>query len=92
MPFDQLAFVELKNEGKQQQLRLVFAPHEVLLHAHSLRRIETVMQRMELASLAALPGKQRSLIPDGQPAVLEITVIEAKMRDGDEMKAQSITG
>ena len=77
LPFDQFAFAELKSEGKQQQLRLVFATHEVLLHGHSLRRIETAMQRMELASLSALPGNQRSLVQDGQPSVLEIEVLEA---------------
>jgi hypothetical protein len=77
LPFDQFAFAELKSEGKQQHLRLVFATHEVLLRGHSLRRIETAMQRMELSLLTALPGKQRSLVPDGQPVVLEIEVAEA---------------
>ena len=46
-------------------MRLVFATHEIALRGHSLRRIETAMQRMELSMLTALPGKQRSLIPDG---------------------------
>lgn len=78
LPFDQFAFSALKSVGKEQQLRLVFATHEVLLRGHSLRRIETAMQRMELSLLTALPGKQRSLVPDGQPVVLEIEVAEAK--------------
>jgi hypothetical protein len=60
LPFDQFAFSELKSEGKEQQLRLVFATHEVLVRGHSLRRIETAMQRMELSLLIALPSKQRS--------------------------------
>lgn len=76
LPHDQFAFAELKSEGKQQQLRLVFATHEVLLYGHSLRRVETAMQRMELASLSALSGNQRSLVPDGQPVVIEIAVTE----------------
>jgi hypothetical protein len=76
LPFDQFAFAELKADGKQQQLRFVFATHEVLLHGHSLRRIETAMQRMELSLLTALAGKQRSLVPDGQPVVVEIAVTE----------------
>jgi len=76
LPFDQFAFAELKNDGKEQRLRLVFATHEVTLRGHSLRRIETAMQRMELASLSALAGNQRSLVPDGQPAVTEIVVTE----------------
>src|SRR5437762_1154721 len=76
LPFDQFAFAELKTEGKQQHLRLVFATHEVSVRGNSLRRIETAMQRMELSLLAALSGSQRSLVPDGQPAVLEVFVKE----------------
>ncbi len=60
-------------------LRLVFAAHEVLIHAgQALRRIETVMQRMELSLLAKLPSSQRALITEGQPVILEIVVTEAK--------------
>jgi len=44
------------------------------------------MQRLELSFLAALSGN-RSLIPDGQPAVLEIVVTEIK--DG-EQRAEAI--
>jgi hypothetical protein len=76
LPFDQFAFAELKNEGKQQHLRLVFATHEISIRGHALRRIETAMQRTELSFLAALSGNQRSLISDGQPVVLEIAVRE----------------
>ncbi|MBI1361526.1 MAG: hypothetical protein GC155_14715 [Alphaproteobacteria bacterium] len=76
LPFDQFAFAELKAEGKQQHLRLVFATHEVLIRGHALRRIETTMQRMELSYLAALPSSQRPLVPDGQPVIHEIVVTE----------------
>jgi hypothetical protein len=81
LPFDQFAFAELKSEGTEQQLRLVFASHEVTLRGHSLRRIETAMQRMELSFLMALPGNQRALVPDGQPVVLEIVMTEMKPSD-----------
>jgi len=81
LPFNQFAFSELKSDGKQQQLRLVFATHEVLLRGHSLRRIETSMQRMELSLLTTLPSKHRSLVPEGQPMVLEITVQEINNTD-----------
>ena len=80
LPFDQFAFAELKSEGKEQRLRLVFATHEITLHGHSLRRIETTMQRMELSFLMVLPGNQRALIPDGQPVVREIVVTEAEQQ------------
>ena len=78
LPHDQFAFAELKSNGKEQTLRLVFAMQEVLVRGHSLRRIETAMQRSELSLLTALSGKLRSLIPDGQPLVLEIVVTEIK--------------
>jgi hypothetical protein len=38
------------------------------------------MQRMELSLLTALPGKQRSLVPDGQPVILEIIVTETEAK------------
>ncbi len=82
LPFDQFAFAELKSEGKEQRLRLVFATHEVMLRGHSLRRIETTMQRMELSFLMALPGNQRALVPDGQPIVREIVVTESSLQGG----------
>jgi len=81
LPHDQFAFAELKSDGKEQQLRLVFATHEVLVRGHSLRRIETAIQRLELSLLTALSDKQRSLIPDGQPVVLQIVVGEAKTQE-----------
>jgi hypothetical protein len=78
LPHDEFAFAELRSEGEEQKLRLVFAMHEVMVRGHSLRRIETAMQRSELSLLTTLSGKQRSLIPDGQPVVLEIVVTEIK--------------
>ena len=76
LPFDQFAFAELKTEGKQQHLRLVFATHEVSVRGNSLRRVETAMQRKELSFLAALTSTQRSLVADGQPLIAEITATE----------------
>jgi hypothetical protein len=38
---------------------------------------------MELSFLTALSGNQRSLIPDGQPMILEIIVAEVKSAQGD---------
>ena len=78
LPHDDFAFAELKREGKEQILRLVFAMHEVLVRGYSLRRIETAIQRMELSLLTKLPVSQRSLIADGQPVILEIIVAESE--------------
>jgi hypothetical protein len=87
LPFDQFAFAELKTEGKQQHLRLVFATHEVSIHGNALCRIETTMQRMELSLLTALPISQRSLIAEGQPVILEIIVREVDPKQEDSKKA-----
>src|SRR5580692_13068937 len=81
LPHDQFIFAELTSDGGEQLLKLVFATHEVSVHGHHLRRIETVMQRLELSLLAKLPGNQRSLITEGQPMILGIVVTETQ--DGD---------
>ena len=78
LPFDQFMFAECHAEEKEQRLRLVFATHEVVVRGHSLRRIETAMQRMELSHLACLGGSNRSLLADGQPFVREVAVQEVK--------------
>ena len=82
LPHDQFMFAELTSGGDEQNLRLVFAAHEVSIRGHHLRRIETVMQRMELSLLTKLPSSQRNLITEGQPVILEIAVTEAR----DEQK------
>ena len=90
LPFDQFAFAELKTEGKQQHLRLVFATHEVLIRGNALRRIETTMQRMELSFLAALSSSERKLIAEGQPMIGEISVTDVddtNNRTGDKRRA-----
>jgi hypothetical protein len=76
LPHDEFVFAELKREGKDQTLRLVFVMHEVLVSGQSLRRIETAMQRMELSLLTKLPSSQQSLVAEGQPLILEIVVKE----------------
>jgi hypothetical protein len=76
LPYGDFVFAELKTEGREQQLRLVFATHEVLIRGHYFRRIETTMQRLELAFVAKLPTSQRSLVTEGQPVILEVVVTE----------------
>jgi hypothetical protein len=88
LPFDQFAFAELKSDGKEQRLRLVFATHEVSLRGYSLRRIETALQRMELSFLAALPSSQRALIAEGQPVVHEIVVTKAEKQQARNSTAE----
>jgi hypothetical protein len=81
LPFDQFAFSELRSNGKEQKLRIVFATHVVSICGHSLRRIETALQRMELSYLAPLPRNQQSLVPDGQPVVTEIIIDETDTQE-----------
>jgi len=81
LPHDEFVFAELKREGKDQTLRLIFVTHEVLVSGQSLRRIETAMQRMDLSFLTKLPASQRSLITEGQPMIFEIVVTEAKSQE-----------
>jgi hypothetical protein len=88
LPHDEFVFAELKREGKDQTLRLVFVTHEVLVRGQSLRRIETAMQRMELSLLTKLPSSQRSLIADGQPVVTEIVVTEMKSSEKQPQEAK----
>ena len=76
LPHGQFIFAELTSGGDEQNLKLVFATHEVSVRGHHLRRIETVMQRLELSLLAKLPSSQRNLITEGQPVILEIVVTE----------------
>ena len=78
LPHDEFVFAELKREGKEQILRLVFVTHEVLVRGQALRRIEIAMQRMELSLLAKLPESQHTLISDGQPFIVEVIVKEMK--------------
>ncbi len=82
LPHDQFIFAELTGGGDEQNLKLVFATHEVSVRGHHLRRIETTMQRLELSLLAKLPSSQRNLITEGQPVILEITVTEVKPANG----------
>jgi hypothetical protein len=76
LPHNHFIFSELDSGGDEQNLKLVFTTHEISVRGHHLRRIETVLQRMELSLLAKLPDNQRKLITEGQPVVLEITAIE----------------
>jgi hypothetical protein len=88
LPHDQFMFAELTSGGDEQNLKLVFAAHEVLIRGHYLRRIETVMQRMELSLLARIPISQRNLITEGQPVILEIVVVEVESKSTPANKPQ----
>jgi len=81
LPHNHFIFAELDSGGDEQNLKLVFTTHEISVRGHHLRRIETVMQRLELSQLAKLPSNQRKLITEGQAVILEIVVTEAKSQE-----------
>lgn len=83
LPHNQFAFSELTGDGREQHLRLVFAMHEVSVRGTCLRRIEAAMQREELSLLTRLPENQKSLVGEGQPVVLQISVSEASKNSRD---------
>ena len=71
LPHDEFVFAELKRDGADHTLRLVFVTHEILVSGQSLRRIEASMQRMELSLLTKLPSSQRSLIERSRRFLIE---------------------
>ena len=76
LPHNHFIFAEFDSGGDEQNLKLVFTTHEISVRGHHLRRIETVLQRLELSLLTKLPSNQRKLITEGQPVILEIVAIE----------------
>jgi ferritin-like metal-binding protein YciE len=81
LPHNHFIFAELESGGDEQNLKLVFTTHEISVRGHHLRRIETILQRMELSLLTKLPNNQRKLITEGQPVILEITVTELSKQE-----------
>ena len=89
LPHNHFIFAELDSGGDEQNLKLVFTTHEISVRGHYLRRIETVMQRLELSQLAKLPGNQRKLITEGQPVILEIVVTEV---ESQQKRVENMSG
>ena len=85
LPHNHFIFAELDSGGDEQKLKLVFTTHEILVRGHHLRRIETVLQRLELSLLAKLPSNQQKLITEGQPVILEIVATETE--NGENKKS-----
>jgi hypothetical protein len=86
LPFEQFVFAELTHEAKSQKLRLVFVTHEVVVRGQVLRRIETALQRRELSNLQMLARHHRVLVPDGQPNVSDISIVELSASESNEGK------
>jgi hypothetical protein len=89
LPHNHFIFAELNSGGDEQNLKLVFTTHEIAVRGHHLRRIETVMQRLELSLLAKLPSSQRKLITEGQSVILEIAITEV---ESQQKRAENTSG
>lgn len=83
LPHNLFLFAKLTGFEREQILKLVFAAHEVIIRGYDLRRIETLMHRMELSLVTVLPVNQRNFIPQGQPVILEISVKETERESGN---------
>lgn len=84
LPFEHFIYSELKAGTNEEVLKLVFATHEVVLHGERLRRLETAMQRMELASVSAVPARYRSVYDESSPIVMGIDVLSPNAREGEQ--------
>lgn len=79
LAFDQFQFSELTSKGKEQRLRLVFDTHEIAICGHALRRLETLMQRMELSCVTTqIVDSLSSPVAEGQPVIAGIVVKQTK--------------
>lgn len=77
LPFNQLVLSEFTTSDKGQQLRFVFATHEILIHGKSLRRVDIALQHLELGFIAKASSDARA-VEDGAPTIREIVVKEIK--------------
>ena len=77
LPFEQLVFAEFEAGDSEDVLTLHFDTHEVTLRGASLRRIETALQRRELANVVAVPAQFRAGVKEGQPLITSIEAVVA---------------
>ena len=78
LALDHFTFSELTRERGEEQLRLVFASHEVLIRGNCLERIESAMQTGKLSFVRRLPAHVKHLIKDRHPMISEISVSEVQ--------------
>ncbi|MFO1452682.1 MAG: hypothetical protein U1F61_31235 [Opitutaceae bacterium] len=81
LPFDQFLYSELTVTDTGQHLRLIFSSHEISVTGTGLRRIESALQRMELAGISKTVGRQAPASSIAETSVREILVTEARFSD-----------
>ena len=75
LPYEHFIYSEYVEREGGESLKLVFATHEIILNGNLLRRVEAALQKRELASVAAVAEKFRSVLGESQPFIHEIAVI-----------------
>ena len=75
LPYEHFIYSEYVDREGEEVLKLVFATHEILLNGNLLRRVEAALHKRELASVAAVAEKFRSVVGEAQPFIHEIAVI-----------------
>ncbi|PYK97629.1 MAG: hypothetical protein DME19_15670 [Verrucomicrobia bacterium] len=75
VPYEHFIYSEYLDREGEEVLKLVFATHEIVLNGKLLRRVEAALHKRELASVAAVAEKFRSVLEDTQPFIQEIAVI-----------------
>jgi len=75
LPYEHFIYSEFVEREGRESLKLVFATHEIILNGSLLRRVEAALQKRELASVAAVAEKFRSVLGEAQPFIHEIAVI-----------------
>ena len=74
LPYPHFVYAELKGDGREQTLKLVFATHEVVVRGRALRRVEAAVHRLELSWIAPLPDRVGAAVPEGQTLIREVCV------------------
>jgi hypothetical protein len=87
LPYDQFLLAEIKIQGADHHLRLVFSMHEIIITGRNLKRVLIAMQKKELAFIAKVPDGSQSFTADGGPVISVITVKEMPPRQSQSQTA-----
>ena len=81
LPFDHFLYVEFTHAEGEQKLHLFFSFYEGTIRGHSLRRLESALQRMELSHDACATSRYEREFPEGQSARREIVITATRGPD-----------
>ena len=87
LPFEHLLFAELTSHPDAQELQLSFVTHEVIVTGTCLRKIESALQRRDLAHLAVTIHSNGRPSEDAQPTIRQIAVRRIDMDGASSREA-----